>query len=179
MSYEYFASTLPLLKFGDKPPFGGDALLAAAEGVLEKDDFDALRALVAGGESQHPFAVRWRDCLVEIANAVAKRRIANREKSKSGAGGGGASVQFSPRPHGDWHSSVEAGVAAAYQESDPLRRHVALARLKWDLAGEIAGADAFSASAVLAWAVRLGLLSDLAAIDAEAGLAAFDAAVKG
>ena len=59
---------------------------------------------------------------------------------------------------------------ATAQEKDPLRRHAALARLRWDQATELAGLDPFSSAAVLAYAVRLVLAADLAKADEEAGL---------
>ena len=173
MSYEYFASSLPLLKFGEKPPFPLETLLTMAEGVLEEKDFAALKAIAGGGESDHPFVVAWRDCETEIKNAVAKKRAA-----RFGAGGrdsgrstGEAVVQA--RPHGGWHSSVESGVAAAFQQPDPLARHMSLLRLKWDLAQELAGLEPFGAAAVLAWAVRLGIAAHIASIDAAGGLEKF------
>ena len=82
------------------------------------------------------------------------------------------------RPHGGWRASIETGVAAAYQEPDPLARHRALARLRWDIASELAGGNPFSADAVLAWAVKLLVNADLAAADSEKGLAKFDAAAS-
>ena len=86
MSYEYFASSLPALKFGDPPPFGPAELLAAASGVLSGPDFAALDALLSGAESEHPFAVAWRDCETQLRNAVARRRAARRGKKKADDG---------------------------------------------------------------------------------------------
>ncbi len=172
MSYEYFASSLPALKFGDPPPFGPAELLAAAGGVLSGPDFAALDALLSGAESEHPFAVAWRDCETQLRNAVARRRATRRP-----GGGADAAARFE-RPHGGWRASIETGVAAAYQEPDPLSRHRALARLRWDAASELAGGNPFSADAVLAWAVKLLVNADLAAVDPEKGLARFDAAAS-
>ena len=63
------------------------------------------------------------------------------------------------------------GVSAAFPEKDPLRRHAALARLRWDAAVDLAGLNPFSAEAVLAYAVRLLVAAELAKADADAGLA--------
>ena len=170
MSYEYFAASLPALKFGEKPPFGPGELLAAAEGVLSGADRDALAALLSGAESGHPFAVAWRDCETQLRNAVARRRAARRQ-----GGAADAAARFE-RPHGGWRARIETGVAAAYQEPNPLARHRAIARLRWDLASELAGGDPFSADAVLAWAAKLLVNIDLAAADGDKGLAKLDAA---
>lgn len=60
MSYEYFASSLPLLRFGQKPPVASSEIAEKAEGVLGGEDLEALRAVVGGGESGHPFVAAWR-----------------------------------------------------------------------------------------------------------------------
>ena len=162
MSYEYFASTLPSFAFGAPPPMAPEALLAAAEGNLGAADLAALGALLSDGPSDHPFVTAWRDRETQLRNAVARARAARL---------GEADASRWLRPHGGWSAAVEAGVAAAFQEPDPLRRHRALARLRWDQTLELAGLDPFSAAAVLAYAVRLRIAADLAKADEEQGLA--------
>lgn len=175
MSYEYFASSLPAMRFGEKPPMEPGELLASACGVLSGEDFAALSAVFSGAESGHPFVAAWRDCETQLRNAVARRRAARRASSSPSGAPSDAASRFE-RPHGGWCAAIESGVAAAWQEPDPLARHRALARLRWDVASELAGPDAFSPSAVLAWAVKLLVARDLAAVDGEAGLAKLDAA---
>ena len=163
MSYEYFASTLPSFSFGAPPPMEAAALLASAEGNLSAKDFAALAALLSDGPSDHPFVRAWRDRETQLRNAVARARAAR-------LGGAEAAARWT-RPHGGWSVALETGVAAAFQEKDPLRRHAALARLRWDAAVDLAGLNPFSAEAVLAYAVRLLVAADLAKADADAGLA--------
>ena len=172
MSYEYFAATLPMLSFGAPPPMAAEDLRAAAEGNLKSADLAALDALLSGAPSDHPFVVAWRDRDTQLRNAVARARAArvSRAAGNGGVSGGEGAARWL-RPHGGWSAGVESGVAAAFQEPDALRRHRALARLRWDLAGEVAGLDPFSSSAILAYAVRLVLAADLAKADADAGLA--------
>ena len=171
MSYEYFASSLPALRFDAPPPMSPDALLEAARGVLSAGDLAALEAAVAGRDGPG-FAASWHALDAQVRNAVARARAARRP---------GADAAKFLRPHAGWSAAAEQGVAAAFQESDPLKRHRALARLRWDLAGEAArvGLDPFSAAAVCAYGVRLAILADLAKTDAEAGLARLRAAVGG
>lgn len=176
MSYEYFASSLPDLRFGEKPPMTPEEFAASAAGVLSDADCTALGALLSGDWSDHPFVVRWRDRETQLRNAVARRRAARLEASGRG---GVDDSRAADRPHGGWSADVEAGVDAAFQEPDPLARHRALARLRWDQALEIAGTDPFSSSAVLAWAVRLLVDADLASFDAGKGMAKLDAASSG
>lgn len=168
--YEYFASTLPSFAFGAPPPMAAEDLRAAAEGNLKAADLAALDALLSGAPSDHPFVVAWRDRDTQLRNAVARARASRLQKNAAGAANSADASRWL-RPHGGWSAGVESGVAAAFQEPDALRRHRALARLRWDLAGEVAGLDPFSSSAILAYAVRLVLAADLAKADADAGLA--------
>ena len=171
MSYEYFAATLPMLAFGAPPPMAAEDLRAAAEGNLKSADLAALDALLSGAPSDHPFVIAWRDRDTQLRNAVARARAARARGADSPSSPGGEGAARWLRPHGGWSAGVESGVAAAFQEPDALRRHRALARLRWDLAGEVAGLDPFSSSAILAYAVRLVLAADLEKADADAGLA--------
>ena len=164
-AYEYFLSSLPTLAFGAPPPFSSGELRQAAEGNLSANDLAALDALIDDSPSGHPFVAAWRDRETQLRNAVARARAAR----------AGADAAPWLRPHGGWSAAIESGVSAAFQEADPLARHRALARLRWDAAGDLVGADAFSAAAVLAYAVRLSILEDLATFDAEKGLARLQA----
>jgi len=168
--YEYFASTLPSFAFGAPPPMSAEELRAAAEGNLRAADLAALDALLSGAPSDHPFVAAWRDRDTQLRNAVARARAARGAASGGASSAGGEGAARWLRPHGGWSAAVESGVSAAFQEPDALRRHRALARLRWDQATELAGLDPFSSAAVLAYAVRLVLAADLAKADEEAGL---------
>ena len=169
MAYEYFAASLPALRFGATPPMEPAALLDAARTNLAAGDFAALEAALAGRDGPG-FAGAWHALDAQVRNAVARARAARRP--------GGADAAKWLRPHAGWSAAAEQGVAAAFQEADPMKRHLALARLRWDLAGEAArtGIDPFSAAAVAAYGVRLSILAGLAKIDPDAGLARLRAA---
>ncbi len=168
MSYEYFASSLPALRFGAPPPMEPAALLDAARANLAPGDLAALEAALAGRDGPG-FAGAWHALDTQLRNAVARARAARLD---------GADAARWLRPHAGWSAAAEQGVAAAFQESDPLRRHLALERLRWDLAGEAAGLDAFSAAAICAYGVRLAILEGLARIDESAGLARLRSAAE-
>ena len=171
MSYEYFAASLPALRFGAPPPMEPAALLESARANLAPGDFAALEAVLAGRDGPG-FAAAWHALDSQIRNAVARARAARRNAA-AGAGNPGSDAGRFLRPHAGWSASAERGVSAAFGETDPLERHLALARLRWDLAGEEArvGLDPFSAAAVCAYGVRLSILADLAKNDPTAGLA--------
>ena len=65
---------------------------------------------------------------------------------------------------------VDPATGAAFADRGVVTGDRALVRLRWDQSLELAGLDPFSASAVLAYAVRLVLAADLAKADADAGL---------
>ena len=168
MSYEYFASSLPALRFGAPPPMDPAALLDAARANLSAGDFAALEAATAGRDGPG-FAGTWHAIDSQLRNAVARARAARRP---------GTDAAKFLRPHAGWSGAVDQGVAAAFAETDPLKRHLAIEHLRWDLAGEAArtGIDPFSAAAVAAYGVRLSILAGLAKIDPDAGLARLRAA---
>ena len=163
MSYEYFAASLLPLRFDAPPPTEPAALLESARANLAAGDFAALEAAMAGRDGPG-FAGVWHAVDSQLRNAVARARAAR---------AAGADAAKFLRPHAGWRGAVEQGVAAAFAETDPLKRHLAIERLRWDLAGEEAkvGIDPFSAAAVCAYGIRLSILAGLAKTDAEAGLA--------
>lgn len=165
MSCEYLIASLPALSFGDKPPISEAALLDAAEGKVPSSVIATMRALLSGAEDHDPYAVAWRQAETQLRNAVAGARAARLGMQADEA------ARWK-RPHtGPWRVSIEEGVAAAFAQPGPMERHQALQRLRWDLAGELAGLSPFSPEALFAYAVRLGILAELSKSDPEAGLA--------
>lgn len=172
MPCEYLIASLPALAFGEAPPLGADDLLGAAEGKVPAVTLTTLRALLSGEPNRNPFAVAWGQAETQIRNAVARARAARLGLQADAA-------EKWLRPHaGPWRVAVEEAVAAAFAQPGPLERHLALARLRWDLAGELAGLSPFSESALFAYAVRLKLLLELSKADAQAGMARLKAAAS-
>ncbi len=162
MSYPYFAASLPQILFDSEPPMTGEAFRDRCREQLGRADFAALRALLDDGATTHPFVCRWRDRDTQVRNAIARHRAAR-------LGDAGAATRWQRR-HAGFDVATERAVDAAFQEADPLRRDTALSRLRWTLAGEIAGLDPFSVNAILAYAIRLHILLHRAAADAAQGL---------
>ena len=96
MTYEYFASSLPALRFGDPPPMEPAALLEAARANLAPGDLAALEAVLAGRDGPG-FAGVWRALDVQIRNASARARAARRKNGGARSPGEDAAKWI--RPH--------------------------------------------------------------------------------
>ena len=161
MSYPYFAATLPSLSFDGAPSLTEAEFRDRCHQHLKAADFAALTALYDGGVTNQAFVLKWRDCDTEIRNAVVHLRA-----TKLGTS---ADASKWLRECKSLQPSTQNAVTAAFQEPNPLRRERALEQLRWNLAGDLAGFDTFSAAAIFAYAIRLGIVSRRAAENTEKG----------
>lgn len=168
MSYNYFAATLPMLKFDGEPPMTLGKFVEECSGKLSSSDFRTLRCLLYGGSTDNSFVAAWRGRETQVRNAVARIRA-----SRLGLGD---SSKWE-RPFEGFSCAAEAGVAAAFQEKDPAAREKALDKVLWDTADELAGFDPFCAEAIFSYALKLGICERRAAADAAAGAARLEASV--
>ncbi len=161
MSYHFFAASLPMLVLNAVPPMTVDAYRGLCAEAMNKSDYAALEALLDGGETRDPFVLNWRNCDAMIRNAVARQRAVRT--------GTAADAAKWIRPQTGIEVFVENAVAAAFQESDPMKRELALARLRWTKVEDISGYDNFSAEYLMAYSIKLGILNAIASADAEQG----------
>lgn len=162
MAYPYFAATLPVQRFGEAPEWTMETFRAECAEQLSAHDNATLLALLDGGESADPYVCAWRDVETQLRNAVARLRAA---RLPAGANAAPADAAKWLRPHGGWSVALENAVAAAFQEDTPLKREQALARIRWEWAGELAGTDPFSANAIFCYGLRLAIAGQLAHTD--------------
>ena len=73
---------------------------------------------------------------------------------------------------------IEQGVAAAFEQPDPLMRERALARLRWQAIEVLQGIQPLAPEVVLAYAVKLRLLTRWTLLDEEIAQARLDALVR-
>ena len=170
MSYTYFAATLSALSFDGEPTMTETEFRDRCREYLSASDFRTLTALLDGGESSNTFVRKWRNSDTQLRNAVARMRAARI--------GDGADASKWLRNHTGFEVSTETAVAAAFQEPNPMRREMAIERIRWNLAGELAGFDAFSAETLFAYAIRLGILCRRAAADVDKGTERLRAMMK-
>lgn len=148
MNYYYFAATLPLLSMEEPPPFTPAQFQQRCREHLNAADQAALEALLNPElPTGNTVVQRWRDIDVQIRNAVAHARGIRLGRD--------ASPYL--RPTSDLSHGIAKACADALLRHNPLERERALDRLRWHQAEELAGSDAFSIRALLAYAVKLGL----------------------
>jgi len=170
VDYYYFVATLPALALGAPPPMSTDAFDALCGEYLDESDLNGLRELRAGfdGAPRHPFAREWDAAETCLRNAVAHSRAARLKRDATPC----------LRPQAAVDVFVEHGVQEAFMRPDPLERELALDRLRWQRAEELAGLDPFAGRAVLAYRVRLGLVERWDAMSEARGAARRDALVS-
>ena len=170
MSYTYFAATLSALSFDGEPTMTETEFRGLCKEYLSASDFATLSALSNGGESSNTFVRKWRNSDTQLRNAVARMRASRI--------GDGADASKWLHSHVGFEVSTETAVAAAFQEPNPMRREMAIERIRWNLAGELAGFDAFSAETLFAYAIRLGILCRRATADVDKGTERLRAMMK-
>ena len=165
MNLDYFIASLPMLMPGHPPGITVAAFRVACAEHLSGRLRAAVEALLDDQAYPHPFVAAWHRHETGLRNAIARRRAARL----------GADVQPWLRPGGDDETRISHGVAAAFEQPDPLQRERALNRLRWQAAEALQGIQPLTPEVLLAYAVKLRLLERGQALDAAAGRRRLDA----
>ncbi|MDD5707224.1 MAG: DUF2764 family protein [Kiritimatiellae bacterium] len=161
MNLEYFIASLPMLAPGQAPGISTESFRAACEAQLDPALGAAACALLDGRPGPHPFALQWQDRETILRNAVARRRASRH----------GTDALSAQHPAAGSDVRIEHGVAAAFEQTDPLQRERALNRLRWNVLEELQGNQPMAPEVVLAYAVKLRLLDRWSRLNADAGAA--------
>lgn len=159
--YWYLVSSLPVLRFGDKPPMGAEAFRAACVGWLSDDELLVIDAVLenrdpeAGGTP----AVPWWNGEVQLRDAVVRVRAKNC----------GIDAARFLKPHDGFNVAIEKMVTDAFTRPDPLEQEMELDRARWSLVDDLAVADSFGFAAVLAFAVKVRIAERWSQMNDEAG----------
>ena len=165
MSAEYLVSSLPPLPFDGPAPLSAEDFAARCAEWLSPRDAAAARAIALGGECAHPAVRRWRDIETQMRNAIA----AERARARS------ADASKWRRPEEGCDLFWKSRAAAAFRETDPLKREAIVDRALWDAACElVAPSDPLGPGAAFAYAVRLSISIRRSKLDRAAGNAVFD-----
>ena len=168
MNLEYFIASLPMLQPGHPPGMTVEAFRVACAENLSGRLAGAVQALLNDTDADHPFVRAWRNHETLLRNAVAKRRASRL--------GDDAARWLQPVEGSDMR--IEQGVAAAFEQPDPLMRERALARLRWQAIEVLQGIQPLAPEVVLAYAVKLRLLTRWTLLDEEIAQARLDALVR-
>jgi hypothetical protein len=162
MNHWYLVSSLPYLRFGEKPSTSRAAFLTACAGWLAEADVAVLQAVF---ENRCPpdsdIARQWWTGEVELRNAVVRVRAKNR----------GVDAGRFIKPHDGFNVSIEKMVTDAFTRANPLEQEAELDRARWALADELALTAPFGFAGILAFAVKLRIAERWAAMDEAAGQA--------
>ena len=157
----YLVSSLPYLRFGEKPPMSVEAFRAACVGWLDDDELVAIDALLENREPEAggaPAVQLWNG-EVQLRDAVVRVRAKNR-------GTDGSSVV---KPHDGFSATIEKMVTNAFTRANPLEQEMELDRTRWALAEDLALTATFGLPAVLAFAVKVRIAERWAQMDEDRG----------
>ena len=164
----YLAASLPMLQFGEQPPFSVEDLLFRCQGVLSDDEYSALQALLAGRPASDSFTQAWYALETQIRNATGKARVA--------AWGGEARI--TELMHSGFDVALSRRVTEALGKNNTWEREEELARARWWAADELSGYQGPSLSQVFAFAVKLQINERFARFDKEVGNAVIEKVIQ-
>lgn len=160
MNHWYLVSSLPYLRFGEKPAVSRVAFLSVCAGWLSETETDVLQAVL---DNRAPAAGRaaqcWWNSEVQLRDAVVRVRAKNR----------GADAGRFVQPHDGFSVSIEKAVTDAFTRANPLEQEAELDRARWTMADELALTEPFGFAGILAFAVKLRIAERWAGLDAAAG----------
>lgn len=159
MSANYLIASLPALTLETAPALTPETFAELCREQLAADDAEVAAALLAGRDSDHPYAQAWRNSETLLRNAVVRLRALRRR------------VDAAPyqRPADGCDLRLEHAVEAAFQAPDPLQREQQLDAIRWRMAEELQGFDPMAVRTVLAYAIKLRIASLWAARTTAAG----------
>ena len=159
--YQYLVSSLPALSLEAPPPYTPEEFRFKCQGVLGDGDLGELDLLLAGrsAEGRTAFSKAWAGGDAQIRNTATKAR------------GAKLGVEAKPflKSHPGYAVWLDKEVNDALAKANPLVREMGLDGARWKFVEDLARADAFGLPAVLAFAVKLMLVSRWAAMKEEAG----------
>jgi hypothetical protein len=128
-------------------------------------DLEALNAVLddSTAAERHPFGARWRRADLGLRATVARARAARLKCDVP------AEAIAAP-----WDAPAERAVTDAFNRPTPADREMALDRHRWSVLEELAGFDAFDASAMIAYGMKLKIAERWARMDAAKGMDRID-----
>lgn len=170
MNYYYLAASLPMLSLEEPPPMSLSQFRDLCRQNLIPADRDALDALLDrdGAGSDNPFVVAWRNREIQIRNAAARLRASRAGKDPS------------PylREQQSFDASTELTVTSAFSRASPLEREMEIDRARWKMIDDVAGFIPFTASTILAYALKLRLAERWASMEPAKGRQVVDEIVN-
>jgi hypothetical protein len=161
MNYYYFAATLPALSLDAAPPLSLADFRRLCTIHLSRSDNLTLQALLEGDwdSNEHPFLQQWRAFDTYLRNAAVKERATRLKTDPS---------VYIRVPEGA-DAFLQRRVADAFSRPDPLSRELALDRIRWSAAADLAGFRPLAVETIFAYAIRLRMAERWAQMNQAAG----------
>lgn len=155
----YLAASLPLLQFGEQPPFKVEDFRFRCQGVMSDGELADLDAVLAGEAGQSDFSTALYACETQIRNATSKARATQ----------WGSEARVQERMHPGFDVALSRKIVDALARSNPLEREEELEKARWWAVDELVGYGEFSMAHVYGFAVKLKINERLARFDASVG----------
>ena len=161
MKYYYLAASLPSLALGEDPPVSGAQFDELCREHLRPDHLQALEEMRnAFEQAPHHGVIReWAAGETCLRNAVVTHRATRLRRD--------ADPYLREQAGVDLYTEKETN--DAFARPNPLDREMALDRIRWRHADELAGYDPFDVRAILAYGIKLRLAERWAAMSDEEG----------
>lgn len=157
----YLVASLPTLVLGEPPPYSGEEMLRRCANVLDLKDLNELALVLDGraAEGRTDFAKRWVNAEAQVRNAAARLRAGRR----------GVEARPYQREHEGYSVAIDKAVGDAYTKANPLERELEIDRLRWRVLDEMILTEPFGLAAVLAFALKLGIVTRWAGLKEDVG----------
>ncbi|MEW5895630.1 MAG: DUF2764 family protein [Candidatus Omnitrophota bacterium] len=159
--YYYFASTLPMINWGDPLPFPVEEFADNCRRLLSPHDAsDAMIALGLGkGEVSNGLLKRWQRFERALKNEIAAFRAVQRQQNA-------LTVVHGER---DYDMDIAEGFGRAVKAGQPLEAQRILLKIQWDRLDEWSLNKDFSIEFILTYAIKLKIMARLHAFRDEEG----------
>ncbi len=155
----YLVSSFPVLRLGEKPALGVEAFRAACAGHLSADETAAIESVLENREPPPGLASKHWNAEVQLRDAVVRVRAKKR----------GTDAAPFLKSYEGFSVAIEKQVTDAFARPNPLEQELALDEARWALADEIALAEPFGFSGVLAFAIKVRMAERWAELDETIG----------
>ena len=164
--YYYFAASLPMLGFGNKPPISTEYFLGECQRLLSPQDYqDIVCALNFDEENAHNATLK--DCH-KFERYLRNELVALRAR------------QFNrdPQPHLHGERGIDVSVMDALNQvaksPDPLTTQKILDQARWQRLGELGTGHYFDLEFLVIYAMKLKILSRHEQIKSDKGVKSFE-----
>ena len=149
MALYYLMASLPALALDGPVPIGRDRFLEACAPEVSAEALTDIELLLEGREREasHAWICAWVNRDTQLRNALVRLRSAK------------ADVDEGPylKEHEGFEVFLEKSAAEIMGKANPQERELALDRLRWKMAEDMAVFDSFGLPAVFSYALRLRL----------------------